>query len=603
MVKDGRGGEPATTYSYAGGKYNFVERRFLGMGQETEFLPCIAGESTCPTVARTFSQDFASVGAVKDETYRNGAALIVGQTSRIFTANNATPPYTSLPTEEIAYRYEAPGSGLSPGYLALRKVFTYDARGNITLEQDHGRNDVTGDERSIYTDFAPNNTAYIVSLPARSSTHAALTSAGALLERTLFLYDNASAYSTAPVKGDLTKRQVQIDAGGTLASETFEYDTYGNRTAAIDPVNNRSEWTFDTTYNLYPVSEKNALLQTKNATLFFPCGLPATATDLNCIVTTYTYDVFCRETLASRTATGAYTATDYLNFGTPATQSVRTRRPHPGGGGGEVYEAQHFDGLGRVWRAEKSGPAVGTPIRVDTAFDNRGNRASETHPYYAGATAYTTSYRYDALDRLILTTLPDAETRSVLYDIDRRTAAPASSGQVPVGRIVTTDELGRQSVVVSNAQEQPVELTRFLGATPVVESRRYDLAGRLLGLTDPGGSLWSYTYDLRGLRLTASDPDLGAWSYVHDLAGRLSTQTDARSLQTVLTYDALSRVLTRTSTRPDAQVEVTTNTYDQVRATYFNIGHLTSSAKTLAGANVASQAFDRDGEWNLAREQ
>src|SRR5688572_16941133 len=50
----------------------------------------------------------------------------------------------------------------------------------------------------------------------------------------------------------------------------------------------------------------------------------------------------------------------------------------------------------------------------------RGNRASETHPYYSGATPHTTTFRYDGLDRLIRQTNPDATTKTFVHDIDRR---------------------------------------------------------------------------------------------------------------------------------------------------------------------------------------
>lgn len=164
---------------------------------------------------------------------------------------------------------------------------------------------------------------------------------------------------------------------------------------------------------------------------------------------------------------------------------------------------------------------------------------------------------------------------------------------------------GAALVGVSDADQRPIELTRYLGVTPAVERRRFDRLGRLLGITDPGGSLWSYTYDFRGLRLTASDPDLGAWSYVYDAAGRLTSQTDARGLATTLTYDALNRVKTKTSPRPAGSggTDVVTNTYDEARAGYFNVGHLTTAAKTTGGPAVATQRFDHDGEGNLARQQ
>jgi YD repeat-containing protein len=248
-----------------------------------------------------------------------------------------------------------------------------------------------------------------------------------------------------------------------------------------------------------------------------------------------------------------------------------------------------------------AGPALaqGTPIIIDRTFDARGNVASETHPYYAGATPQVTTFRYDGLDRLVLQTNPDATTRSFVHDIDRRTLAGTS---VPLARATSTDELGRQAVTVQDAAERPVELTRYLGGSPVVEQRTYDRVGRLVGLADPANNLWTYQYDLRGLRLQASDPDLGVWAYGYDLAGRLTLQTDARGLDTILTYDALGRMLTKTSERPDTTLEVVTNVYDEVRTGFFNKGGLTSATSTVASVTIASQTFDRDGEGNTARQ-
>jgi YD repeat-containing protein len=230
-------------------------------------------------------------------------------------------------------------------------------------------------------------------LPAVESTHAGPTSADPLIAQEFYHYDGAAAHTTAPVEGDLTRRRVRVNAT-TLAAENFEYDLYGNRTAAIDPLSNRTEWTFDASLHLYPESETNALGQPRTTTWNFPCGLGAAETDLNGLQTVTTYDVFCRPTLVNRPSTGAFESFAYLNFGNAASQNVRTGRPHPNSG--TIYHWQLFDGLGRIWRDQRSGPAAPV-ILVDRGFDARGNRASETHPFYAGATSYATLFRYDGL--------------------------------------------------------------------------------------------------------------------------------------------------------------------------------------------------------------
>ena len=143
-------------------------------------------------------------------------------------------------------------------------------------------------------------------------------------------------------------------------------------------------------------------------------------------------------------------------------------------------------------------------------FDNRGNLASETVPRHLGGPLYSTTYRYDALRRLILQTNPDATTRRHVYDTLLRIFI---GPMVPVVIVVTNDELNRPSWVVNDAYGRVIERARYLNGAVVAETRAYDRLGRLTGVVDPGGSAWSYTYDLRGLRRTATDPDLGAWLY------------------------------------------------------------------------------------------
>jgi hypothetical protein len=124
-VRDGRGGIATTTYSYALGAYNFPERRFLGFEQETEFLPCITGETApaCPKIARRYSQDLAAIGELEAETAYNGAGAIIRQQAWVYTVNNGpalpSPRFqtTSSPTA-IARRAAARRLPAEPCYNA-----------------------------------------------------------------------------------------------------------------------------------------------------------------------------------------------------------------------------------------------------------------------------------------------------------------------------------------------------------------------------------------------------------------------------------------------------------------------------------------------------
>lgn len=131
----------------------------------------------------------------------------------------------------------------------------------------------------------------------------------------------------------------------------------------------------------------------------------------------------------------------------------------------------------------------------------------------------------------------------------------------------------------------------------LVEYRNYDPLGRLIGVTDPGGSNWTYTYDMMGNRLSASDPDLGTWTYVYDGVNRLIKQTDARGVVTNLTYDQMDRLTLKTATAPGGSpVTLTLNAYDEA-ANYHNIGQLTTSTNT-----AATQSYKYDGFGKVARQ-
>jgi YD repeat-containing protein len=106
-------------------------------------------------------------------------------------------------------------------------------------------------------------------------------------------------------------------------------------------------------------------------------------------------------------------------------------------------------------------------------------------------------------------------------------------------------------------------------------------------------------------RTSADDPDLGLWTYEYDLAGRLTEQTGARGLETTLTYDQLGRVLTKTSERPGGQLDKVTDSYDEERSGFENVGRLTTATMAL-GATIlittAEQTFDYDQEGRLEKE-
>ncbi|QPC95068.1 hypothetical protein GA829_09285 [Mesorhizobium sp. INR15] len=429
-------------------------------------------------------------------------------------------------------------------------------------------------------------------------------------------YDgNAGANATAPTKGNITRKRSFADYYGSPQKEVnqyFAYDTYGNKISATDGVGDKTEWDFDATYHLYPVTQRSpryfatggqaADTRFVSSATYNPvCGLPSTKTDLNGVVKTFAYDAYCRPWQVSQSVTGAYAKTRFENEGNPATQALVKYTPLPNGASGgavEDFTRSYYDGLGRVYRVETPGETAAGPTRIaDADYDPRGNVLRTAFPRFVGDTAQWATNSYDWADRLVKTVFADASQTIFAHSLD------SGTGTNPrLFAVTETDQINatttRQSKSVSSTRGDVVQVVRDLGGLALTEGRTYDVLGRLIGVSDPGGSTWAYSYDMLGNRLSASDPDLGTWSYIYDGANRLISQTDARSTVTALSYDQMDRLILKTATASGGSpVTLTQNTYDEAASGFYNIGQLTTSTNP-----AATQSFRYDGFGKIARQ-
>jgi YD repeat-containing protein len=221
-----------------------------------------------------------------------------------------------------------------------------------------------------------------------------------------------------------------------------EYDTYGKRTAAIDELGNRAEFIYDAAYHRFPVEARNPLYSAgdtrhKTTTAWDPlCGLPTAVTDLDGQVTAITYDALCRETRTD-TPGGNFAITDYVNLGDPAAQYVEVQAP-PADGSGNLWSRSYLDGLGRPYQSLTKGPGVGQEIQSDTAFNERGQAASQSAPYYLGDTPQVTAFDYDGLDRATEVEHPDLNTVQSAYGIgDTFSSVTTTAWTAPRSRPIT----------------------------------------------------------------------------------------------------------------------------------------------------------------------
>ncbi len=600
-VSDGRGQVATTSYTYAGGLFDPLERMFLGYRTVTETRPLAAGEPQAPSIEFTFRQDFAGSGLAETTIWRDGAGAERKQVTETYTANNSQKPWwirntrtDTRFTENIA--------------LTTRVIRSFDEWNNITALYDHGRMDVVGDEVFSFRGFAPNLQAYLVSLPRYLSDFDGPTTTGNRLKLEYYYYDGATSNTASPVKGDLTRRLVYADypvAGPTsLQWEYFGYDGYGNRIRSVDAEGCATETDYDPLYHLFPVSErlpKYFACRGRPADSRFVvnagfdpvCGGWQTRTDINNILHTLSRDAFCRPLDSVNTANGFTTRLRYYDDGDPNLQRIDVLTPLPGGTAFATVSS-HYDGRGRTWLDVSNGATDSAPRRVTkTTFDARGNVEGRTHPHFAGEVALATSHSYDWADRLVSTINPDGTIRSFAHGLQ---ATVAGSASVPLASVVVTDEEGQQTRTVRSARGDTILVERTgadghnNGGAPyanTIHAASYDGLGRLTGVTDEEGAVWSYVYDLAGNRRSASDPDLGIWTYRHDRTNLLVEQTDARGVVTSISHDQMRRPLERRIVAPVVSDPVLmVNTYDEARAGAFNTGQLTTTANAAVTAAI-----------------
>ncbi|MBD9623998.1 hypothetical protein IB279_13705 [Ensifer sp. ENS06] len=603
-VNDGRGGVAQTDYVYAGGLYDVKARKFLGFRTITMTKPVANGEAQRPVVETSYRQDLASYGLPERTLSRNGENTASKEVAETYEVNSTSKPYwvknvaTDTTLNEVAT-------------VKMRTERAIDGFGNVTDVKDFGRTDVNGDEVWTVNNYAPNTGSYIVSLPRWKAVMS-----GFDINRQVhsedFYYDGSSNPFTPPTKGNLTKHLLYSkrgDADGIwgAVARTYGYDGHGNRIWAVDGAGSRTEWAYEPTYEVFPVTERGPryfatggnAADTRFVTSTgydLVCGLPSSKTDPNGVVETFGYDPFCRPFSYIHSGSGRYVNTRYENEGNPGQQAIVTLEPRSSGG--EQFKATYFDGLGRPWLSSAPGePGTGL-VRVtsETVYDARSNVAQSSFPRFYGEAPQWTVNSYDWQDRVVRTVDPDGGARTNQYQIELGT--PWGTDNTSLSRRYSIDEAGRQTVVYTSTHGREINEFSYSGTAWVQDqARTYDPIGRLLNVTDAGVSRISYTYDLIGNRLTANDPNLGNWSYAYDGADRLIRQTDARGAVTTLAYDQMGRLtLQQVQQLGEASPTVVArNTYDEaVVSPSHNVGLMTKS-ENGAVTSVFSRTYTGTG--------
>jgi len=516
-TSDGRGNSNTVNYSYQGGLFSWTDKRFLGFRKVTAVVDP-QGNYT----ETYYWQHVGSTAKPEITYYKDSAGNIFSYSSYEYTENNSTP-YTSLLTRR--WDYECNQTTTCRRTLI---ELAYDQYGNVVQTKEYGDYDLSGDERTTARGYYPNTSAYIVGFPAYENVYQGLGTSGTLLKQTLYIYDANTDYNQAPTKGEGTRTRTWNSKDGSYVEVKRTFDSYGNVTSVTDPLNHLNTTSYDANYHQYITQSCNALNQCASQAWDYVLGQVTAVTDANSIATTYTYDALGRLTQTSYNG-GVVETNQYLNWGDPNTQKIRTSQADGSADG--LWTEAYLDGLGRGYKVVREGGFI-----QETIYSGMSERVwKKSLPYFSGETVKWTVYTYDGAMRQRTATNPDGTYAEVVYAIDGN------------GKPYTAyyDELRNERVEWRDAYGQLTQIREKNGSSYYYTTYQYDINKNLVRVVDQNGNVTTATYNSLGNKLSMVDPDMGTWTYTYDANGNLTSQTDARNKTVTLTYDAIGRVKTR----------------------------------------------------------
>ena len=332
--------------------------------------------------------------------------------------------------------------------------------------------------------------------------------------------------------------------GATCLDTHYDYDYWNNLIYKKDANGNEIWYEYSRDYSnqyLTRIYNKNTGQTYARYQYYFDSGQPSSYTDAKGYNYTYTYDFYGRlktETLNAPNA-GYIKTIDYhdnenriyLTFG-DATNSQE----------GQIYYDE-LTGKPRLIQRKFNNELV---TQIEKDFDSNGRLQWERDNL-----GHTTSYLYDAVDRVSQIQTPAGEITKFDWDDRKLTITDALQNK----REEFYDVLNR----LTKVWEHPDPNTTY-------ETKHdYDTYNNLIQTTNPKGAKTAYSYDNLG-RLTRLDyPQDGANPmaseiYTYDAVGNLRTKTQGQNSKTI-DYEFFSGYrVSRVTTQPDGKL--VSYTYD-----------------------------------------
>ncbi|MBU6162126.1 MAG: hypothetical protein KGO50_13495, partial [Myxococcales bacterium] len=435
-------------------------------------------------------------------------------------------------------------------------AYTYDARSNVLTTTVHSKPGATDTPASILKSTATYDSLCNIKLTetdalSRTTTWAINQTTCQVTQLTQPKPTPTSAnpvttYSYSAI-GKLTQK---TDPTGLVTQ--INYDSFGNPTSVIvDPGTSPHEaittvFTYDSVGNIVSLTDPRGKTHTGtyDALRRLTTYTGPTSTGVS---TTWTYNVDGLITSISRANGANPSVTSYTYW---PTGRVKTMTDPDNRVSRYDYDAANrltYTTDPELRRTLKVYNAASEVIEDRRAIGTPNEQAYATFTYTLNGKQATvkdarnnqTSYTYDGLDRLKITTMPDASYEQLTYDnVDNLLTKRARRGQVITN---TYDDLNR---LLTHSVPQ------FVGS-PVVTTYSYDLAGRTLTVYDTAGQGLSYGLDSakRVTSVAQSAPNITGTrtvTYELDKAGNKTRAIWPDSYYVSYQFDDINRMTTVT---------------------------------------------------------
>ncbi len=533
----------ATSYEYAGGTYNRLERTFYGFATVTEHtLDTANGDAVYRTTVRDYdtSSYYTHGLQLRTRVYDASGHLFTDTQMTYLLRDVTTGAEPANPNSATATEFpmlvRTGQSSYEGGPVAQKTTFTtqhFDQFGNEDQAFQEGDPSPQNDVLTTNT-FSDCPDTYVMGTATSSTVTGGRTvmrhseqtvdcATGNVTEVRQFLADGAAAVTDMTYFPD-----------GALASVTSPPNADGQRYEV--------SYQYDPTVATYITQTTDSYGLTSTATPDLRFGTTLSETDANGNTTSYTVDEFGRVTSVTspvQQGTGITTITFMYHPDGAVPWAITHHADVFRGPGATIDTVTFVDGLERVIQIKKtstiftganSPPQDVMDVSGQVTFDFAGRviatRYPTTEPLGTAGVYNTvadsvapTQFTFDILDRPTSITLPDGTTTTTSYGF-----GPDRSGTTQF-MTTATDAKGHKKVTFRDAREQMTASESFHNGQPVWTSYAYDPLKQLVQVTDDHGKVTTQAFDNLG-RLTSIDsPDSGLTRDVYDLASNQIART------------------------------------------------------------------------------